>query len=318
MFLKNTNQLKKYLKIFFIIICIGFLIYKFNISFFEISKKINLHILEFLFLVFLSIISYNFVVIRAYLLTKSLEGYAYSYCDWSKLFFDSVVINSIIPISGLVYRAIELKKRNLNYTNFISINYLLIGSYILISILFILLEWLLLNNIFFVQALIICAAILIILFFFSSVILENFIKFLLKFKIFIKYSESMLKLNEIIKKYFLQKKTIIILFFNTTILHVWDILLFYLVSDIFLDYANLQIIFALFVVSFVIDSVPFVSKTPGLSEVILGMVGAPLGIFFVDAALIKLSLRLLSYLSILSNWGLYFVINYFDKKKFVD
>jgi hypothetical protein len=44
----------------------------------------------------------------------------------------------------------------------------------------------------------------------------------------------------------------------------------------------------------------------------------PLGIFFVDGAIIKLALRLLNYFSILLNSGAYFVISYYDKNKFVD
>ncbi len=87
---------------------------------------------------------------------------------------------------------------------------------------------------------------------------------------------------------------------------------------IFLNNINAQTIIILFAASFIIDQVPFFSETPGAGEIILGLVGVPLGIFFVDGAIIKLSLRLLNYFSILLNSGVYFVISYYDKKKFVD
>jgi len=50
----------------------------------------------------------------------------------------------------------------------------------------------------------------------------------------------------------------------------------------------------------------------------LGFLALPLGFLFEDGAIIKLSIRLVNYISILSGGGLYFVLSYFDKNKFVN
>jgi hypothetical protein len=312
------NKFKKYLKLFIFIICVGFLFYEFSNIFSEIVGKIQLKISEFFFLLFLTIIFFNIINLRAFLLTKSSVGYTYSYCDWSKLYFESLIVNSVISLSGTVYRAIQLKKRNINYTKFIAISYLLFGSYISISLIFISLELFFLKKIFSEIYIILVAILILIIFFFGPTIFENSIKFFLKFKILGKYLKSLRKLFEILTKIFSKKKIIIILSLNTIIVHIFEIGLFYLVCTIFLNNINAQTIIILFAASFIIDQIPFFSEIPGAGEIILGLVGVPLGIFFVDGAIIKLSLRLLNYFSILLNSGVYFVISFYDKRKFVD
>ena len=105
------NKFKKYLKLFIFIICISFLFYQFTDISTEILGKVQIKITESFFLLFLTIIFFNIINLRAFLLTKSSAGYAYSYSDWSKLYFESLIVNSVIPISGTVYRAIQLKKK---------------------------------------------------------------------------------------------------------------------------------------------------------------------------------------------------------------
>jgi hypothetical protein len=256
--------------------------------------------------------------LRAFLLTKSSAGYAYSYSDWSKFYFESLILNSIISLSGVAYRAIQLKKRNVNYTKFIATSYLLLGSYISISFIFISLELLFFKKTISEAYIILAAVLIFIIFFFGPVILENLIKFFFKFKILGQYIVSIHNLFEILKKIFSKKKTIIILCLNTIIIHIFEIGLFYLVCAIFLDNMNIQTIIILFAAAFIIDKIPLVSEIPGVSEIILGMVGVSIGIIFIDGAIIKLSLRLLNYLSILLNSGAYFVISYYDKNKFVE
>jgi hypothetical protein len=229
-----------------------------------------------------------------------------------------LIINSIIALSGTAYRAIALKKRDINYTKFIAINYLLLGSYISISLLLVSLELLFINTNFSKVSIILAGILILILFFFGPTILENFTKFFFKFKILSKFEVPVNKLFEIIKKIFSKKKVIIILFLNTIIVHIFEIVLFYFVCTIFLGNINAQTIIILFVVSFIIDRIPFVAETPGFSEIIIGFIGVSLGFVFVDGAILKLLLRLLTYFSILLNSGVYFVISYYDKNKFVE
>ena len=252
------------------------------------------------------------------MLIKSSVGYAYSYSDWSKLYFQSLIINLIIPLSGTVYRAIELKKRDINYTKFIAASYLLVGSYISLSLLLASLELLFVNKNFSEAYIILAGILILIIFFFGPIILENLINFFFKFKILSKYLVSIYNLFKIIKKIFLKKKVIIILFLNTIIIHIFEIVLFYLVCSIFLENLNVETIILLFVVNFIMDRIPFIAEAPGLSEIILGFVGLSLGFVFTDGAIIKLLLRLLTYFSILLNSGAYSVISYFDKNKFVE
>ena len=312
------NKFKKYLKLFIFIICVGFLFYEFSNIFSEIVVKIQLKIPEFFFLLFLTIIFFNIINLRAFLLTKSVAGYAYSYSDWSKLYFESLIVNLVISLSGTVYRAIQLKKRDVNYTKFISICYLLLGSYISISLIFISLELLFIKKIFSVFFIFLAASLFFFIFFFGPTILENLIKFFYKFKILGRYLESALKLFEILKKTFSKKKTIAILCLNTIIVHIFEIVIFYFVSTIFLNNVNIETIIIFFAVNFTIDRIPFFSEIPGIGEIILGTIGLSLGIIFTDGAIIKLTLRFLNYLSILLNSGVYFVISYFDKSKFVE
>jgi hypothetical protein len=312
------NQFKKYLKLFIFAICSGFLFYKFNDIYLDIAGKVQPGIFETFFIIFIAVIYFNAINLRAFLLIKSSLGYAYSYSDWSKLYFESLIANSIIDFSGIAYRAIQLKKRSINYTKFIVISFLLLGSYISISLIFVSLELLFAKKTLSQVYIILATIFILIIFFFSPTIFKNLINFFFKLKILRKYLGSVTKLFEVLKKIFFKKKIIYILCLNTIIIHVFEIGLFYLMCDIFLDNFNIQIIIIFFAVNFIIDRIPLFSEIPGVNEIILGLVGVPLGIFFVDGVIIKLALRLLNYFSILLNCGVYFVISYYDKNKFVD
>ena len=202
------RQFKKYLKLFIFVICTGYIFYKLSDSYFDISSKVQLKIFEIFFFLFCAIIFFNIINLRAFLLIKFSVGYTYSYSDWSKMYFESLVLNSFISLSGTVYRAIQLKKRNINYTKFIAITFLIFVSYISISLLFILIELLFINKFFFELNLILIVILILFPFFFAINILERLIKFFFKFKILSKYLRSIIKLFEIQKKIFSKKKNI--------------------------------------------------------------------------------------------------------------
>ena len=308
------NNLKKYLKFIFFILCVGYLSYELNNSL-ENIKEIKINTPEIYFILITSVVFFNMISLRAFLLIKYTIGYLYSYSDWSKLHFESQILNSVISFSGTVYKAIQLKKRDVNYTQFIAITFLILFSYIAISLVFILIELVLLQKIFF-EIYLILGLVLILIIFFSPVIFDNLIKFFVKFKIFNKYLGSAYSLLEILKEIYFKKTTIVILCLNTIIVHIFEIVIFYLVCNIFLENINAQTVIILFAASFIIDRIPFVSEIPGASEIILGTIGMPLGFFFIDGAIIKLTIRFLNYFSILLNSGVYFVVSYFDKYKF--
>jgi len=227
--------IKNYYKFFLILICCGFLFYKFNDSYLKIVNKIEFSILEILFLIINSILYFNLLNIRAFLITRSLVRYDYSYYDWSKLYFESLVLNSIISYSGTIYRAAQLKKRNINYTEFVFIVYLLLGAYVSITFLLISFEILFVKKTFVDVYLILSSVLIFIIFLFSLIFLEYLIKFIYKFKIFIKFEGFFYNCNKIIKKIYSKKKTTIILCLSTLIVHIFEIVIFYLMCNIFLD-----------------------------------------------------------------------------------
>lgn len=309
------DNLKKYSKFILFILCAGYLSYELNNSL-ENTKEIKLNTPEIYFILITSVVFFNMISLRAFLLIKYTIGYFYSYSDWSKLHFESQILNSVITFSGTVYKAIQLKKRDVNYTHFIAITFLILISYIAISLIFILIELILLQKIFF-EIYLIFGLILILIILFSLIIFDNLIKFFFKFKIFNKYLGSAYSLLEILKEIYFKKTTIIILCLNTIIVHIFEIVIFYLVCNFFLENINLQTVIILFAANFIIDRLPFVSEIPGASEIILGTIGVPLGIFFIDGVIIKLAIRFLNYFSILLNSSVYFVVSYFDKYKFI-
>ena len=130
-------------------------------------------------------------------------------------------------------------------------------------------------------------------------------------------SRKVLKLFQTLKKLFLKKKIITILCLNTIIVHIFEIGIFYLMTTIFLDNANAQNTIILFASSFILDRIPFFFDIPSFIEIVLGTIGVLFGFIFIEIAIIKLLLRLFNYFSILLNSGVYFVINYYDKNKFV-
>ena len=91
-----------------------------------------------------------------------------------------------------------------------------------------------------------------------------------------------------------------------------------MVSTIFLDNINIEIIIIFFAISFIIDRIPFFSEIPGVNEVFLGTAGLLFGIDFIDGVIIKLLFRFLNFISIILNSVVYSVISYFDKNKFVE
>jgi len=313
---KKIINLKKYFKLIAFLICIGFIVHEFGNNYEEILNKVELNLPKFLFLFLFSIIFFNIIALKVFIFTKSAMGYFYRFSDWSKLFFESLVLNAFFAFSGTVYKAIQLKKRGVNYTKFIAISYLLFSTYVLITLIFSLMELLFLQNFFF-ESFIVLIIILISIFFIPT-ILRSLIKFFLVFKVFFKFFEFISRGFESLKKIYFKKTTLTILCLNTIVVHIFEIVIFYLVCTNFLENINAQTIITLFVVSFVIDRLPFISDIPGTSEIIVGLAGVSFGIFFVDGAIIKLTLRFLKYFSILFNSGLYFVVSFYDKRKFVD
>ena len=308
-------NLKKNLKFFFFLICLGFLLYKFNDSYSEIKSKLKFQLSTIFFILSCHIIFLNLIAVRAFLLIKFSTGYLYSFYDWAKLYFESLLLNEVITLTGTVYRAIQLKKREVNYAEFISISYYLLGSYLLISLTSIFLALFFFQKIFFKNYSIIFIMLIFFLFY-SPIIIKNLTTFLLKFKILSKYLRFIERVSKLLREIYLNKKIIILLLSSTVLVHIFEVAIFYLICNIFLGDVDLQVLIILFATKFIANRITFIAGLPGATEIIVGLAGTQMGIVFVDGALIQLTLRFFYYLSILFNNGVYIISSYFDKNKF--
>lgn len=305
----------KYLKLFIFVICLGFITYTlFNNI--EILNDLKQNKAKIFILVFISIAYVNIVIFRSFLFLTGSVKYTYSFLDWSKLYCECILLNVSLPLSGLIYKGIQLKKRSINYTQYIAISYFLMGTYISISMFLVLLETLFIQKVFsfFIISLI---GLIIFLIYLSTIILKVLVNYMMKFKRLKKYIKSFDYLIKALNNSYEKKKALSILFLNTIIVHAVEVIMFYMICNFFLDNVNIQVILGLFVASFILDRIPFVSEIPGISEIILGLLFLPLGLYFADGIIIKLTLRIINYISILFNSGVYFVLSFYDKNKFI-
>ena len=91
---------------------------------------------------------YSIIILILFLIASHLQVYItintimiklgkkINFTYFARLFFNSQIISSIFPHSGLVYRAYQLKKINLSYTDFIGINYFLAWFYLFFFLIF--------------------------------------------------------------------------------------------------------------------------------------------------------------------------------------
>ena len=132
----NLNNFKKFfhkkknlLTFLFFVICLILLINQSLDDFSKVKKIISKNYEIFFGVVIISIINLNIVSYRFYFYLKKTLNYSGKFTNWSKLFFQTVVMNFTLGGTGHIFRAIQLKKEKINYTKFITSNYVI---YILI------------------------------------------------------------------------------------------------------------------------------------------------------------------------------------------
>ena len=309
-FEKKLKNLKNYYyKNIIIFLCFLILFYQVKNSYSQVIESIKFSSKEILLIFFFSIIFYNLINIRHYFFLKKSIKYFYSYLDWSKLFFESLLLNIIFSFSGTLYRFIELKKRGVKYEDYIPVVYLLFASYVFISLALVIFELIIYQKNVLAFFLILITFFFIVLFF--PAILVFVIKYFFKNINLSRYSKFFIETFNNLKKNFLSKQNLTLLFFSSALLHLCEIFIFYLVFTIFVPTQSLENIFLFFSVNFILDRVPFISNLPGLSEVILGLLGLSMGIIFIDIALVKLTLRFSDYFSIIFNNAFYYICYFF-------
>ena len=137
-------SISKNLLIFFCIIFLFYEAYK-NFNFIETKFIENKNI--FITIIIVKLIHHNLLSIRNFSLYRICAYYKGKFIDWSQIFFESLIFNVLVSHTGSVYRAVQTKKRGLEYKKYIGIFYILFTSYILINVLLVMLELMFLQEV---------------------------------------------------------------------------------------------------------------------------------------------------------------------------
>jgi uncharacterized membrane protein YbhN (UPF0104 family) len=219
---------------------------------------------------------------------------------FSKLFFNSQIISTILPHSGLLYRAFHLKKLNLSYTDFVGINYFLAWFYLFYFLIFYSIEILIFGYdlesykyLVFFCGMVISLGIYFIPFIFFLIPRINFKKDIVK-NIYDKIRYIFLIPLEFKKNKFFKFLSIYGL-----IGHIINFLLIYVViKSTNIDLSVNQIVI-FFVINSFLDQVPIVPKNIGVSELAFGLVSSNMGLGFETGLFIKLVLRFFSFINLI-------------------
>ena len=303
-FLKNKGKFITYL---FFIICLAFLIYRSLEDFSKVDAIISKNYEIFLIVIICSMINLNVVSYRFYFYLKNSLNYTGKFTHWSKLFFQTVVMNFMIGGSGHIFRAIQLKKEKINYTEFVTINYV-----IYTLILFINLFLFMCFFYFFRKEKIILLGLIFILFVLYILLIPKIYKFILnKIKTF---NNNFYK---IIKRFFVylikhltKKKNLLNFFYLTMIIFFFEGCIIFLISSNILNTQNILNILQLFFIIFYLNKIIYVNNFIGVNELIAGLLAETMGYYFLQGALIQLIFRISIYLGCMLNYLLYFAIKF--------
>lgn len=283
-----------------------------------IALTVNSHLTLIFCIILIHLFHHNLVSYRNYIGYKIATNYNSNFLFWSKIFFQSILLNTFISHFGSVYRAIELKKKNVIYKDFISIFYILFGLYIGINLILVSLELLIfgnfnLKNQIFIASIILLIVLIIIylpqIFFYLIYFFSKFkIKFFCKVFDIAYYIKNfcILKINTILKS----------LTLITVIIHFIEILIFFLYCKIFFKQILLiDVFFMLFCLSFFIDRIPYMSQIPGLNELLFVYMSTPFGLDLIDTFFVKAAMRFNGINSIVINVFFFNLLQLFINKK---
>ena len=299
---KKKNYLFLIFKILLLIISC-YLIYL-NISneenFFYVFERI-----EFKYFLIVLLLTVILTHIQIYVQLKSFFQKKMSYltfAQYSKIFFNSQMISFILPHSGLLYKAYELKKFELSYKDFIGINLFLAWFYLFFFVAFYSFEILIFghevlkNYSFPIFLLGMCLSISI---FYLPFLYKKFIKISFKNRIISKIYEI---INYIVLVPLSIKKDKFYKFLSIygILSHLLSFVVIYL---LFLS-INVDLKFSYIIIFFIInsflDQVPITPKNLAISELIFGVVSSSVGLGFEFGVAIKILLRLFFFVNLVS------------------
>ena len=180
------------------------------------------------------------------------------YFSWMKLYFESLGMNIVLSHTGTAYRAYELKKNGIQYRSFLSFFYILFFSYLIINMIFILLELIIFLDgdpklkLYYISLLIFVFVGFLIL----PIFLHKLFNFLRK-KIMKNFFDYIYKIqnsiNLQIKKILYNKNILKVLFGFGFINHIFEISLFYFSFNVFLGETAPSTLVILFGLSFILE-----------------------------------------------------------------
>ena len=303
-FLKKINLLKYSL----FLICLVLLIHLSLDDYSKVQKIISKNYQVFLIVIVISIINLNIVSLRFYYYLKKTLNYSGEFIHWSKLFFQTVVVNFIIGGAGHVLRAIQLKKEKINYTKFVTINYV-----IYTLILFINLSLFMIFFYFFSKKIYILFALVFILLIAYILLHQRFYTFILTFfkeNYILKYKHIKFIKNVLsnLSKNFLFRINLLSFLIFTFIIFLLEGVIIFLISSNILGNENIYNILQFFFIVFYLNKIIYVNNFIGLNELIAGLLAETLGYYFLQGALIQLIFRISIYLGCIFNILLHFFL----------
>lgn len=315
--LNKRNYFLLFIKTFILLLSC-YLIYK-NINidqnFFFIFNKLN-----FKYFIIVLIITFTLTHLQIYVQLKSffqIKKDFISFKKYAKIFFNGQMISFILPHSGTIYKAYQLKNFNLSYKDFIGINLFLTWFYLFFFIFFYSFEILIFGN----EVLKNYSIIL-----FSTGILFAITLFSIPY-IYQKYFKIKFK-NILLSKIYNSVTYIIMLpiflknykFYKFLSLFglISHILSFIVIYLLFLT-INVDLQFSIIVIFFIInsflDQIPITPKNLAISELIFGLVSQNIGLTFEFGVVIKLLLRLFFFINLVSLTIFYNAINFKNNEK---
>jgi hypothetical protein len=303
---KIHNKIFIYINFFCFTTCLIFLFNNIFQNFNEVNKALKIEYI--IILIIISILNLNIINYRYYYFLRKKTEYSKNYLNWSRLFFRTLVMNFFLN-SGIIFRAIQLKKDGLSYTKFISLNYIIyllifIINFFFFTILFYFLtkKKIILLGLFFTLLVINVLMHTKTYYFFENFLKNNFI--------FIKgYKKKFIHFFFYCKKYLLLKKPLLIFSFLTLLSFLFEGVAVYLISLNVLSNYNFYTIMQLFFIVFFINKFLFTNNLLGLNELIIGLFSEIIGLVFFQGFLIQLIFRLSIYMGIVFNNVLYYFIN---------
>ena len=293
----------------FTIISFFFAFYKVQEDFNKIEFFFELNLKKKIFIIILIILTLKITSYRYFYFLKKLTKYSSNYNNWCKLFFQTTLMNLFFQGPGHLLRAIKLKKKNVSYSQFISINYIFffliftLNYFLFLLFLYFITEKKIIIFIF----LILLGITLIVtnreVYNFLIIILDKKLKFLNN-----KYKSATKKFLISCNKFFL-KKNLLIFFFFTLLIFCLEFLIFYLITSNFFFNLDFYFIVLIFMLIFYLNKIPFLMNFIGLNEIIVGLFLENLGFQFVQGFFIQLVYRIFILISAIFLTVLYYLIN---------